>query len=367
MSSAAIKTPMHGLDSGYRSETDLASAAEWYELLDQFEDVNAYQTCAYEEARGGQAASRLILKQAGDVVAMAQAWIARLPLVNLGVAYVRWGPLWQRRGRPANPEIFRQALRALRVEYVSRRGMALRLLPVVFQDASAPFDSILAEEGFTPVERDRPDRTLMLDVNRPVEEIRADLRPHWRRKLRLAEKAGLEIIEGADEESFRQFVTIYDEMVSRKKFVKPNDIEHFVQMQGRLPERFKLGISLCKSGDTLCAGLISSVLGKTAIYLFGATSDMGLKVGGAYLLHWRLIEGLRERGVDTYDLNGINPEQNPGTYRFKSDLCGSHGRDTYFLGRFEAHPGPMSRSCVVLGDRVRAASRTLKRMMMSAN
>jgi len=149
--------------------------------------------------------------------------------------------------------------------------------------------------------------------------------------------------------------------------VKPNDIEQFVQMQRRLPDRFKLQISLCKSGDTLCAGLISSALGKTAIYLFGATSDIGLNVGGAYALHWRLIEGLREKGVDTYDLNGINPVENPGTYRFKSDLCGSHGRDTHFLGRFEAHAGVMSRSCILLGDGLRAASRTLKRMRSPAN
>ncbi|MBV6434750.1 MAG: hypothetical protein IANPNBLG_05034 [Bryobacteraceae bacterium] len=367
MSPVAIKNPAHGLDAEYQWEADRVSEAEWYELLDLFDDANIYQTCAYEGARGGQPASRLILKQGEDVVAMAQARIVRVPLVKIAVAYVRWGPLWKRRGRPANPGIFRQALRALRAEYVSRRDMTLRLLPVVFQDASTPFNCILAEEGFTPVGIDRPDRTLMLDVSRPVEEIRADLKPHWRRKLKSTEKAGLEIIECVDEESFRKFVTIYGEMVLRKKFVKPNDIEHFVQMQRRLPDRFKLQISLCKLGDTLCAGLISSALGKTAIYLFGATSDMGLNVGGAYALHWRLIEGLREKGVDTYDLNGINPVENPGTYRFKSDLCGGHGRDTHFLGRFEAHPGVRNRSCIFLGDGVRAVSRALRRMRSPAH
>ena len=122
-------------------------------------------------------------------------------------------------------------------------------------------------------------------------------------------------------------------------------------------------IMLCKSGDKLCAGVICSAIGNTGVYLFGATSDAGLKARGAYLLHWRLIEWLKQSGVSTYDLHGINPVTNPGTYRFKADLCGNNGREVYFLGRFESSTSPLSRSCVACGDSLRRVYQNLRRKL----
>src|SRR5436189_1342 len=81
-------------------------------------------------------------------------------------------------------------------------------------------------------------------------------------------------------------------------------------------------IMLCKSGDEHCAGLVCSAIGKTAIYLFGATSNAGMKSRGSYLLHWKLIEWLKQNRFSVYDLHGINPVRNPGTYKFKNDLAG---------------------------------------------
>jgi lipid II:glycine glycyltransferase (peptidoglycan interpeptide bridge formation enzyme) len=193
-----------------------------------------------------------------------------------------------------------------------------------------------------------------------LDELRACLRPHWRRELKNAEKHRLEIVEGTDEALFRTFVSIYREMVARKNFREPNKIEQFVAMQSRLPERFKARILLCQSEGAVCAGLVTSVAGNTAIYLFGATGDAGLKASGAHLLQWRFIEALNRSGIPTYDLNGINPVNNPGTYRFKAELCGNAGRDTYFLGRYDTHPGMVSRSCVAFGKRIMAASRIIR-------
>ena len=70
------------------------------------------------------------------------------------------------------------------------------------------------------------------------------------------------------------------------------------------------------------AGLVASAMGDSAIYLLGATSDAGLNSKGAYLLQWTLIPWLKERGVKSYDLGGIDPEGNPGVYHFKRGLSG---------------------------------------------
>ena len=37
-------------------------------------------------------------------------------------------------------------------------------------------------------------------------------------------------------------------------------------------------------------------------------------------------EWIKEKGLRYYDLNGINPETNPGTYHFKRGLAGKKGR-----------------------------------------
>lgn len=356
------KATVRPLAAGYLPEADTVDEATWYRILGQFEDANIYQTWAYDEVRCGRKnISHVLLKKDGRIVAAAQSRILKVPLLKAGIAYVRWGPLWRRHDEEASPETFRQAIRALRNEYACRRGLVLRLYPVLFRESSSgDFTSILAEEGFSCVPEEKPDRTLVLDLSRPIEELRKGLRPHWHRYLKVAERNGLEIVEGSDDTLFDGFLRIYREMVGRKRFIEPNDINDFKAMQRRLPPEFKMKIKLCKSGENLCAGLISGAIGKTAVYLFGATSNLGLKSRGSYLLHWKLIEELKAGGFIKYDLHGIDPVANPGTYKFKADLCGNNGADVRFLGRFDSRASALSNVCVHSGDGLRMIYRTLR-------
>jgi lipid II:glycine glycyltransferase (peptidoglycan interpeptide bridge formation enzyme) len=239
----------------------------------------------------------------------------------------------------------------------------VRLFPLLFDDGSGSFESILKEEGFSWLGKEERDRTLLIDLTRQLRDLREGLRPQWRRNLKLAERNGFEVIEGGDDELFEMFSKMYEEMVSRKRFVEPDDFYDFKVIQQRLPKEFKTKIMLCRSGNNLCAGLVCSAIGKTAIYLFGATSNIGIKSRGAsHLLHWKLIEWLKKNDVAVYDLHGVNPVSNPGTYRFKNELCGTNGRDVYFLGRFDSYENVVSYSCMKMGDTLRAIHRTMTRI-----
>lgn len=363
-----MKSNMRELEPGYMAEVDTVKEANWYQLLEQFDDANIYQTWSYDEVRGGRKnISHLLLKKNDQVVAIAQSRIVKVPFVRAGIAYIRWGPIWRRRNEESDPEIFRQAIRALRNEYAGRRGLVLRLYPALFREFSSCFASILTEEGFSALAKERVDRTLLLDLHCTIPELRAGLRPHWHRYLKVAEKNGLEIIEGSDDGLFQIFIDAYKEMVSRKKFPEPNDIREFRAIQQRLPEKFKMKIMLCKAGDKVSAGLVCSAVGNTGVYLFGATSDAGLNSRGAYLLHWKMIEWLKQNGFAIYDLNGIDPVLNPGTYKFKADLCGKNGRDLYFMGRFESYISGFSYSCVSWGERLRTVHRKLRHRLAERN
>ncbi len=61
-----------------------------------------------------------------------------------------------------------------------------------------------------------------------------------------------------------------------------------------------------------------------------------------------------------YNLNGINPTNNPGTYKFKKDLAGKNGKDVYYFGRFDSRGGFLSYSSVACGEILRAFARKLK-------
>lgn len=355
---------MRELLSGYASEIDAVEEQTWYQLLQRFDDANIFQTWSYADVRyGRQNTSHFLLRKKGDVVAVAQARIIKLPLVDVGVAYIRWGPLWHLQNSETSLETFRQAIRALRNEYACRRGLVLRLFPILFDDDAPCFLSILREEGLSLSGAEQRSRTMLMDLSRELRDLREGLRPHWRRELKIAERNGLEIVEGVEDELFETFIKIYREMVSRKRFREGNDINQFRVIQRLLPEKFKMKIMLCRSNGKVCAGLVCSAIGRTAIYLFGATSNDGMRSRGSYLLHWNLIERLRQNNVSRYDLHGIDPVRNPGTYKFKSDLAGKNGKDVYFLGRFDSSANFLSQFCVESAYTLRTTYRTLRRNM----
>jgi hypothetical protein len=354
------------LAPGYSAEFDTVDEPTWCRLLMEFDDANIYQTWSYAAVMGGRRnMSQLILRKDGEVVAIAQARIARLPLVKVGIAYIFWGPLWRRGENSHSEEIFRQAIRALRAEYVCKRKLALRLFPLLFDLDSPSFLDVLKEEGFSSAGSEPRSRTILMNLAFPIEQLREGMKPHWRRELKVAEKCGLELVEGSGEVQFAAFIDIYREMVLRKQFVESNDINKFRLIQAQLPEPLKMKVLLCRSGENVCAGLICSAIGKTALYLFGATSNAGMKSRGSYFLQWRLIDQLRKSGIVVYDLNGINPEKNPGTYKFKSDFGGANSRDASFLGRFDSHGSLLSHLCVQLGDMMRLTRRSLKELVKS--
>jgi lipid II:glycine glycyltransferase (peptidoglycan interpeptide bridge formation enzyme) len=355
------KRKIRPLTAGYSSEIGNTDEQTWAELVRGFEDGNIYQTWPYGTVIAGRRRlSHVVLKRNGDVVAIAQARIKKLPIVGLGIAYVQWGPLWRRRGLETDAEIFRQAVRALRNEFVCERGLTLRLFPMVFANDPLDFNAILAGEGFSSTGEETRGRTILMDLTPPLADLREGMSPHWKRELKVAEKSDLEFIEGSSAELFETFIGMYKEMVSRKKFVEPNDIHQFERIQMQLAEPLKMRVLLCRSRAGLSAGAIYSLAGNSAIYLFGATSNAGMKSRGSYFLQWKIIEVLKEQGAALYNLNGINPGKNPGTYKFKSELAGKNGQDVYYVGRLDSHPGRIRSSCIAMGDQMRAIYRKLK-------
>jgi lipid II:glycine glycyltransferase (peptidoglycan interpeptide bridge formation enzyme) len=335
---------MKWLESEFNIEIDRVPRAEWCELLQRFDDASIYQTWSYGAVRWGKGnLSHLVLKKNGEVIAIAQSVIKKLPILRTGIAYVPWGPIWQNKGRGKVLENLRYILKAIREEYAERRGLLLRIVPNIVEFDSNEMRSILKEEGFQWISSALRYRTLLLNISSSLEDIRKRLEQKWRNRLNHAGTSGLKVIEGKSAKLYETFLALQREMLARKEYVPGVDYNEFGEIQKDLPDLLKMQILICEHKGKPVAAAIGSAIGDTGIYLLGATSDDGMKTKGSYLLQWRMIEWLKERGCCWYDLGGINPETNPGVYHFKRGLS---GKDIYHVGQFEACDNLASSSLV---------------------
>ncbi|MDE3178551.1 MAG: peptidoglycan bridge formation glycyltransferase FemA/FemB family protein [Acidobacteriota bacterium] len=313
-------------DVSWQVEVDRSTPAEWSQLLDQFNDANFYQTWSYGGVRwGDRNLSHLVLKQDGEVRGMAQLKIIRPTRLKFGMAYLRWGPLFERRGQPLDPTVAVNLARALQEEYIDRRKLFLRVAPNAFlgSQRAEVIDSAFSKFTPEPPTENNVDRTLVLDLAPSLNELRKRLDKKWRNQLSSSEKKALKVFSGNESDIFRTFCLIYKQMRERKSFETTVDIEEFGRIQADLPEQHRMRVMICADKGMPIAGIVVSAMGDSAIYLLGATGDQGLNSKGAYLLQWTIIKWLKDRGVRWYDLGGIDPTRNPGVFHFKRGLSGA--------------------------------------------
>jgi lipid II:glycine glycyltransferase (peptidoglycan interpeptide bridge formation enzyme) len=299
-------------------------------MLDLFEDANLYHTWSYGAVRWGEEnLSHLVLKRGGEVLGLAQVRVIRPTRFKFGMAYLRWGPLYERRGRPHDSEVVVALARSLEEEYVCKRKLFLRILPNAFAGTPRAAAIQAAFGRFTPepLGGDNTYRTFIVDLSPSIEDLRKKLDKKWRNQLSSSEKNNLKVVQGKGgdgcSDEYRTFCLIYNQMRRRKTFKTTVDVEEFGRIQQDLPERHHMRVLICEDRAVPVAGLVASAMGDSAIYLLGATSDEGLRSKGAYLLQWTLINWLKENGFKWYDLGGIDPERNPGVYHFKRGLSGT--------------------------------------------
>ncbi len=342
------------LGEGFAAEVDSVDQGRWADIVRAFADSNLFQSWSYGLARARRSRlSHLVLKRGGHVVGAVQVRLAGLPYVRCAVAYARWGPLWNLRTRSKDDEAFRQMARAIHNEYAIRRGLIVRLLPALEGPEEGLYGEILREEGYELKSSAPQYRTILMNLHVPLDDLELGFHQKWRKHLNRARKNNLEIIEGQEDGLFQALGAIYMEMLERKRFSGHADIDLYRRTQQGLPPEDKMTVVLCRLQGEVVAGALFSALGDTAVDLLRATSDRGVRTYGSYLVQWRVLEHLRQRGCRYYNLNGINPARNPGGYQFKSQLAGRNGREVRFLGPFDAYPNAVMRLAVAIGERLR--------------
>ena len=344
----------------FEVHVDTVTEPEWSELLDHFEDANIYQTWSYGSIRWREKnLSHLLLKQAGEVVAMAQLRIVRPKNFRMGIAYLRWGPICQARKADLDQNIVRAMADALREEYVAKRGLYLEILPNAF--SSSPRGEVFqsAFAGFNReigVSRGNY-RTFLLDLQPSIDGLRKKLDKKWRNQLNAAERNDLQITVGESVNEYDVFCKLYDQMWEKKRFETTVSTTEFRRIQEQLPANQRMKILISHSKGEPVGGLIYSSMGDSAIYMLGATNDTGRSLKAAYLMQWSVIQSVKNAGVRYYDLGGINPETNPGVYHFKAGMSGA---DVSHMSPLVACDSILSATFVKAGHVVRGSLRRIQ-------
>lgn len=327
---------MRTLDSGYAVSVEETDTKKWDAILNLFDDANIYQTWSYGRNRWPRSdLCHLVLMRGNTLKAAVQIRLLMVPFLR-GIAYIRWGPLWHPKGGEENIEVFRQVIRAIRNEFIEKRAYTVQMIPRDTEDRD-DLRLVLEEEGFRRSASDY--NTLLIDIRGSEDEIRSKLVARWRTDLNRSQRNGLMLTGGNQIELYDQFAPIYSEMYVRKNLVEFGDLAVYRDVQSDLPADQKMKIMLCtKEGDADCAGAITSAIGDTGLAILWATNHQGRDTKGAYFLQWEVIKWLKQQGCHWYDLGGVNREVNPGGYRFKCGLAGKNGRETRFLGQFQASP-----------------------------
>jgi hypothetical protein len=319
-----------------RTDVRRLDRMEWEAAVQDFRDHSYRQCWAYGvalAAKRSAVSEHVAIEHDDALVGLADVRVKKLPVIGGGLAYVSGGPLV----RAGDDELDRlgHCVDALVREFVDRRGLTLRLQPAVGdEEHNAAVADRLIHAGFRATEHGLY-RTVLLDIERDPDALMASLSKDWRQNIRRGERKGVEIGFGAELERFETFSGMLEELRARKAFDVDLDDRFFAAVQADLPEQERLIVGIASVDGVAVAGNVTTIHGDTAVYLLGATTDAGLRSQASYVLHWRTIELLRERGISWYDLGGIDPEANPGVADFK---LRTNGLDVTAAGPFERSP-----------------------------
>lgn len=248
----------------------------------------------------------------GETVALAQ-FLCRRYAGLFGIALCTRGPLWL---APVAAADRVHIYRVLKSSLPMRRPRFILFSPDQ-TDAQDPGLSGLTRvlTGYS---------TVMLDLTQPEARLRAGLHPYWRNRLAAAERAGLNICEAdGSADACRKVLDEELRQRQRKHFyaLPVAFIDNY--MAAHAEPRQAAVILTAELQSQQVAAMLFLIHGSAATYQLGWSTPRGRAANAHNLILWRALGLLRERGVHTLDLGGLNTRDLPGISRFKINTGGA--------------------------------------------
>ena len=304
----------------------------------------------------------------GAIVGAALVLYRQLPKVKRFLAYLPEGPVIDWDGDdlsrwldPMVAHVSGKGAFGVRMgpPVVTRRGHAATIKKAIADDALRTLGDVPADEndadglavvdalaslGWREQETEggfsagQPKFNFHLPVGaRSEDEVLRGMNQLWRRNIKKATKAGVEVRLG-DRSDLPAFHKIYAETAERDHFT-PRPLAYFEKMYDALtgedPQRMRLYLAE-HEGDLVASTTLVQV-GQHAWYSYGASTTAKREVRGSNAIQWRMIQDSMAAGATVYDLRGItdtldSDDPHVGLIQFK---VGTGGEAVAYAGEWD--------------------------------
>jgi hypothetical protein len=165
--------------------------------------------------------------------------------------------------------------------------------------------------------------TVVIDISKSVDDLRAGLDRRWRLPLAHAEKSDLKIHRvGTNPGQYRWLLDAEIQQREKRGFIGL-PLQFFdLYVQSRQQPSKNILTMRADIGRDRVAGMMFLIHGESATYQVGWTSEEGREQNAHHLILWHAIEELQSRGVRVLDLGGVNTIRSAGVARFKISTGG---------------------------------------------
>ncbi|KRV47299.1 peptidoglycan bridge formation protein FemAB [Wenjunlia vitaminophila] len=174
-------------------------------------------------------------------------------------------------------------------------------------------------------------------AGRSLEDVHRGFNQLWRRNIKKAEKAGVQVYQGGYDE-LKIFHELYVVTAQRDGF-RPRPLSYFQQMWKALsaedPNRMRLYLAV-HEGEVLAATTML-VVGEHVWYSYGASANHKREVRPSNAIQWRMLCDAYHLGASVYDLRGIGDslDENDHLFGLIQFKLGTGGYAAEYIGEWD--------------------------------
>jgi peptidoglycan pentaglycine glycine transferase (the first glycine) len=281
-----------------------AADAEWDAFVRQHPQGSVLQTTAWGQLKSefGWSPHRVWLRREGELVAGAQLLVKSAALGIIRVAYLPHGPLvnWQ------DDEQVEVLLNQIDLAAYEHRAGLLKMEPLLWREDMPPamWASLCEKHGCLP-DRDtiQPPRTLLVDLRPSPDDILAAMKQKTRYNIRLAEKKGVTVRQGGADDL--PIFTRLMQITGQRDQFGIHEPRYYRAAFNLFAPKNEVALFIAEYEGKPLAGLMAFAVGKTAAYLYGASSNEERQRMPTYAIQWAAIQWAKAQGCHWYDLWGV--------------------------------------------------------------
>lgn len=264
---------------------------------------------------------RWMALRAGDPIAMFRIEERKVPLVGI----IGWSPRGPTSGAPLGLETLPDELRA------RLGGLGVKLL------VTNPWKKMTGVPN--TIARHNAFRSIWIDLGAGQDAVWARLDKGWRYGVRHAGRLGVEVLGTQASGDVEKFFALCMNLSQVKGFDLPGSLPLLLDLLRSEGGNVEAKLFVARCDGELAAGAVVFRCGASLHYFWGATDRRFRKECPGEAVQWGAIEWAIAKGCKLYDLEGIDPKANPGTFAFKKkmggaevDLCGKEYFPVGMLG-----------------------------------